>query len=385
MGEAAREATAAPVTERWSLDGGMPEEATFPREELLRAAERVLRGDPRALQYEGAGGPGELRRRLAEYLAGRGLEVEPSSLLVTAGASEALDLLGRALLGPGAVVWLQELTWFGALRLFGRAAGARLEPLPMDAGGLDLEALERRLEEAEAGRRPRPAFLYVTLTFQNPTGLTLDEAGRRRLAELARRHDLLVVEDDPYGDLAFSGEPPRPLAAFAPERTVLVGTVSKIVAPGLRIGWLAAPPALLERPAALRPGGETQPFVQELLAAWWREADLPARVAELRATYRRRAEALLAGLERWLGPRGASWRVPGGGFFVWLRLPPGTDARRLRRAAEARGLRYMPGSAFTVDGRDPGGLRLCFTHEPPERLEEAARLLGEALDEAREG
>ncbi|MDI3317147.1 MAG: PLP-dependent aminotransferase family protein [Bacillota bacterium] len=380
---AAGRGATAPAT-GWALDGGLPEEATFPREELARAAARVLEGDPRALQYGGGDGPRRLRQQVALHLARRGLCVEPERILVTAGAAEALDLAARALLAPDRPVWLQELTWFGALRIFGRNAGGRLEALPMDGEGLDLDALERALREVESGLRQRPAFLYLTTTFQNPTGRTLGEPARRRLADLARRHDLLMLEDDPYGDLAFDGEPPLPLAALAPERTILVGTVSKIVAPGLRIGWAVAEPQLLGRLAALRPGGETQPFVQELLAAWWEEADLPGRVAALRRTYRARRDALLAGLERWLAPRGASWEVPAGGFFVWLRLPVGVDAVRLQALAEARGLRYAAGRAFTVDGHEPGAIRLCFTHEREERLEEAAGVLGEVLDRARE-
>jgi 2-aminoadipate transaminase len=360
-----------------SLAGGLPDPAGFPVAQLADAVASLLVDSPRrALQY----GPTEGDRTLRELLADRhtartGRPTSPDQVLVTSGSQQGLDLLARILADPGDTVVVEDPAYLGALTAFA-AAGLAVEGVPVGATGLDLDTLGTLLH----GRLIPPAFLYTVPTFQNPSGATLPEAGRRALAALADHHDLLVVEDDPYGALHHDGPPPAPLAAHS-ERAVSLGTVSKTLAPGLRVGWLIGPEWLVRAAARAKQAVDLhtsslgQAVAATLLAD---DAHHETHLAAVRATYATRARALVAALRTTFGDR-VEVDPPQGGMFVWARLP-GVDTRALLPVAVEEGTAFVPGDAFAVARSANDRLRLSFATTDEAGLVEAVARLGRAVD-----
>jgi DNA-binding transcriptional MocR family regulator len=275
------------------------------------------------------------------------------------------------LLDPGDVVLVENPSYLAALQCFG-FAGARLVPVPCDEDGLEVEALPALIAEHA------PKFLYVVPTFQNPTGRTLPAARRARLAEIAAEHGLWIVEDDPYGELRYDGEPLAPIGAQpgAADRTVTIASLSKVLAPGLRIGWLRAPDTILRPLAIAKQAADLHTSTVDQVAARTslEAGDLDAHVAGLCGEYRRRRDALLAGLAGAL-PAGSTFNRPDGGMFVWARLPDGWDAAELLRAALQHDVAFVPGYPFFALAPDHRTLRLSFTtHVPAEIAEGLTRL-----------
>jgi 2-aminoadipate transaminase len=290
---------------------------------------------------------------------------------VTTGSQQALGLIAAALLDPGDVVIVENPSYLAALQCFG-FAGATLVPAPCDDDGLDPEALPA-LIAAHA-----PKFLYVVPTFQNPTGRTLPAARRARLAEIAAEHGLWIIEDDPYGELRYDGQPLAPIGAQpgAGDRTVMISSLSKVLAPGLRIGWLRAPEALLGPLTVAKQAADLHTSTVDQIAARTalELADLDTHIAGVCGEYRRRRDALLDGLAGAL-PAGSTFNRPDGGMFVWARLPPGWDAARLLRTALEHNVAFVPGFPFFPLEPDERTLRLSFTtHVPAEIAEGLARL-----------
>ena len=366
-----------------SLAGGLPAAELLPVERVGRAVERVLaeRG-PAALQYGPTDGEAALRALVAP-MPGRADDV-----VITTGSQQSLDLLARVLLDPGDVVAVESPSYLGALSAF-RAAGARLLPVPGDDGGLDTDRLEAALA---AGARPKA--VYVVPEFANPTGATLTSARRRHLAALAERHRFVVIEDDPYGALRFSGPPLAPLAPLADltPMAVRLGTASKILAPGLRVGWallpewLRGPLVRAKQAVDLHTSTLDQLIVAEMLADAVFLAD---HLERLRSVYGRRARALGAALARVGGGRFVV-DPPTGGMFLWAGLAPTLDltADALLPVALDAGVAFVPGSAFLVGGPTRAGepsdgarrLRLCFATLDEDRSAEAVGRLVGAVD-----
>lgn len=357
-----------------SLAGGLPNPATFPVGRLSAAATEVLAADPSAaLQY----GPTEGARPLRELLAARAAR-PVEDVLVTAGSQQALDLVARTLVAPGDPVVLADPAYIGALQAF-RGADAELHAVASDRDGLDVEALADLLHHGL-----RPALVYVVANFDNPTGSTLSGPRRHVLAELADRFGFWIIDDDPYGELRWAGERLPSLAGLT-DRAITLGSASKVLCPGLRVGWLVAPAALARQAAIVKQGADlhtsslSQAVVHRLLA------DGPAMAAHLeslRTTYRAQATALHAALEHELGPQVAVARA-NGGMFLWaeVRTRDGRpiDADALLRVAIDHGTAFVPGSAFAVSGARPGQLRASFATGAPDELAEAARRLGAAV------
>ncbi|MGH2944359.1 MAG: PLP-dependent aminotransferase family protein, partial [Solirubrobacteraceae bacterium] len=323
------------------------------------------------LQYSSTEGDPGLRALLAERFRGRGLAADASEILVTTGSQQALGLIAAVLLDPGDAVLVENPSYLAALQCFG-FAGALLVPVPCDEDGLDPAALPALIAEHA------PKFLYVVPTFQNPTGRTLPAARRARLAEIAADHGLWIVEDDPYGELRYDGEPLAPIGAQpgAADRTVTISSLSKVLAPGLRIGWLRAPDAILRPLTIAKQAADLHTSTVDQLAARTslEAADLDAHIGGLRDEYRRRRDALLDGLAGAL-PDGSTFNRPDGGMFVWARLPPGWDAAQLLRRALAHDVAFVPGYPFFAGEPDERTLRLSFTtHAPAEIAEGLARL-----------
>ena len=365
------------------LGWGHPDPQLLPVEALRRAADRALRRyGPDALAYGRPAGPGPLVelvcRRLAMIDA---RSPTPDEVGVTAGSSQGLDLIATFHTEPGDVVLVEAPTYHLALKIF-RDHGLRVVPVASDGRGLRIGALAEAIRQVRAdGGRPR--LLYTIPTFHNPTGQSLTVSRRRQLVALAAREGILVVEDDAYRELAYDGPAPASLWSLARSGTVIrLGTFSKSIAPGLRVGYMTADAATISRFAdggLLDSGGGISHFTSLVVAEYIRSGDYARRVERLRNAYRARRDRMLRALERALPP-GSSWTRPGGGYFVWITLPAGHDARRLLPAAEQQGVGFIPGDAFF--GGAPGGvesLRLAFSKYPPATLDEAVRRLGRAL------
>ncbi|GAA1269788.1 PLP-dependent aminotransferase family protein [Saccharothrix xinjiangensis] len=349
-----------------SFAGGLPAPELFDVEGLREAfGEAVSR---RSLQYAPTEGNPDLRALVADRLTRRGLPTGFADLLVTTGSQQALTLVATALLEPGAVVAVEEPTYLAALQCF-RLAGARLVPVASDERGVDPDAL------AEVVERERPELLYLVPTFANPTGRTLDVARRRAVAALAERHGLWVVEDDPYGELRYRGEPAPALAAFS-DRVIHLGSFSKVGAPGLRLGWLRAPESIMRTLVIVKQAADlhTSTIDQAAAAAYLKANDLDAHIGRLCEAYRERRDAMIAALPGAV-PAGTRWTDPDGGMFVWLTLPGEVDTGRLVHEALARDVAFVPGAPFYATTPDHSTLRLSFTTTTPEEIAEGMRRL----------
>ncbi|WP_372344553.1 PLP-dependent aminotransferase family protein [Streptomyces sp. KL116D] len=359
--------------------GGLPAPELFDADAVAAAFADVLRGDARrALQYSTTEGEPVLRRALAARTTDRGLPTDADDLLVTTGSQQALSLLATALIEPGDTVLVESPCYLAALQAFG-LAGARLIGVPCDEHGIDPDALDALVAEH------RPKLLYTVPTFQNPTGRTLPADRRAAVAAVAARRGLWIVEDDPYGELRFEGDRVPWIATYedARDRTVLLGSFSKVMAPGLRLGWLRAPKQLRRACAVAKQAADLHtPTVNQLAAArYLATVDLDAHVAKVSKAYGIRRDALLDGLPAAL-PAGSTWNRPEGGMFLWARLPQGAghDATALLSKAVEEKVAYVPGAPFYATAPDPTTLRLCFVTQTPEEIAEGLRRLGRALN-----
>ena len=369
------------ITERpgiVSLAGGLPAAETFPVEALRAATERVLATQGQAaLQYAASEGYGPLREWVAAELAAQGLRCEPSQVLITTGSQQGLDLVGKVLIDPGSVVAVESPTYLGALQAF-----APYEPEFLAVDGDDEGPRPEALPGSSTdGRRAR--FMYVLPNFQNPTGHCLSEARRAALVERALAVGLPLVEDNPYGDLWFEQPPPAPLAARADGRAIYLGSFSKVLAPGLRLGYLVAPaelfPKLLQakQAADLHTPGFNQRIVHEVV----KDGFLQRHVPTIRERYRAQRDAMRGALERHL-PAGCRFHVPTGGMFFWVELPAALDATALLPRAVDAGVAYVPGAPFFAGQARANTLRLSFVTVPLEQIELGLAALGRVLHEA---
>ncbi|MFG2620449.1 PLP-dependent aminotransferase family protein [Streptomyces sp. NPDC048507] len=360
-----------------SFAGGLPAPELFDAPGLRAAYDATLGGPgaARALQYSTTEGVPELRRAVAARLSARGLATTADDLLVTTGSQQGLGLLATALLEPGDTVLVENPTYLAALQCFG-LAGVRVVPVPCDAEGLLPDALAR------ITARERPKLLYTVPTFQNPTGRTLPAGRRAEVARTAARLGLWLVEDDPYGELRYEGTAAPWIAAHpgAEDRTALLGSLSKVMAPGLRLGWLRAPAALRRAAVVAKQAADLHTSTVDQLAAahYLGATGLDAHVARVREAYRERRDALLAGLGGAL-PAGSEWNRPEGGMFVWARLPAGHDAAALLGRAVAHEVAYVPGAPFFAESPDSRTLRLSFTAHTPAEITEGLGRLRRAL------
>jgi DNA-binding transcriptional MocR family regulator len=362
-----------------SFAGGLPAPELFAVPALRAAfAEALADGQAhRALQYSTTEGHPPLREALAARMEARGLPTHPDELLVTTGSQQALGLAASALLDPGDVVLVEDPSYLAALQSFA-LVGARLIPVPAGPDGPDLEAVGALVEEH------RPKLLYVVPTFQNPTGRTISREGRSRLARLAGELGLWLLEDDPYGELRYDGEPLPSLGSFpgAEDRTIAVSSLSKVLAPGLRIGWLRAPAALRRALTVAKQANDlhTSTVDQMAAATVLAAGGMDAHLDRLCSEYRTRRDALLGGLDAALPP-GSQFNEPAGGMFVWARLPDGHDAAVLLEAALRHDVAFVPGAPFFAGAADHATLRLSFTTHPAQEIAEGLRRLGAAVAE----
>lgn len=364
-----------------SLAYGLADPALFPCEELVEATAGVLASDPNgALNY----GPSsaDLTALVTERLRREGVDAHEDQVMIGSGSSQILGLLPYVLIEPGDTLIIEAPTFLGAVARFQRS-GARLIGVPVDAQGMDVDALEDVLRRLNS-EGVRPKFIYTIPTFQNPTGATLSLDRRRRLAALAAEYGVLVVEDDAYVDLRFRGEPLPPIAALDKEGWVLrVGTFSKILAPGLRMGWAHGPKGLIDRLQMFKVEGSSGPFITRLVAQFAAGGRLDAHIAALRANYAAKCDLMAAALRREIPD--ATFVAPDGGFFIWLRLPEGVQASALLPLALRRGADFLAGPRCFADGSGDEFIRLAFSQEAPADIELAIARIGAAIQDLRAG
>jgi 2-aminoadipate transaminase len=365
-----------------SLAGGLPDTSTFPPASFAAQMTRIAQeSSAEALQYGPTEGFAETKECVREVMRAEGMDPDPDDVIVTTGGQQAIDLVAKTLVDPGDVVIAEAPTYPGAVPVFCSYQAETLQ-VPLDDDGMRVDELEPLLDRLAAGRR-RPKFIYSVPSFQNPAGVTMSAQRRRRLVEIARERELLVVEDNPYGLLRYEGEAPDPLYRLeGGDYVIYLGTLSKILSPGIRLGWLCAPPPVMEKivlgkqAADLCTSTLTQYFVREYFAEGsWRDY-----VDDLRGIYRSRRDAMLEALERFL-PRQATWSRPHGGLFCWATLPGYIDTTDLLAKALRENVAFVPGAAAYTDGRGGSAMRLNFSASGEEEIREGIRRIGNVIDE----
>ncbi|HEX2527122.1 MAG TPA: PLP-dependent aminotransferase family protein [Geminicoccus sp.] len=351
-----------------SFAGGIPDPALFPKEAFARAYAAIFADAQRsaaALQYSVSEGHPDLRSWIAEHMAGLGVPCGPENILVTSGSQQALDFIGKLMLSPGDTILATTPTYLGALQAFSayEPSYQRIEP---EHGNETPE----HLMNCAASSGGRPKLLYIVPDFANPTGITLDAEARSRLIDLADATGALVVEDAAYSQLRYEGEPIAPLTAMAIERaggieqarSVYCGTFSKTLAPGLRVGWVAGPRAIIEKLVLIKQAGDLHSgTLDQAVMCDVAAASFADQLPILRTTYRKRRDAMIGALEAF-APDGVHWAKPAGGLFVWVTLPDKVDTRLLLpRALDEAQVAYVPGPAFFFDGRGQNTMRLSFS------------------------
>lgn len=362
-----------------SLAGGMPYIGGLPLEEIGEMMRRlVVEQGETALQYGSGQGHEALREHITHVMALEGIHAHPDDVVVTTGSQQALDLVSTVFIDPGDVIVAEAPSYVGALGVF-RAHEADVVHVPMDAEGLIPERLDETLATLKAAGK-RVKFLYTVPNYHNPGGVTLSLERRPRVLEICRRHGVLILEDNPYGLLGFDHEPLPAMRSMDDEGVIYLGSFSKTFAPGFRVGWAVAPHAVREKlvlaseSAILCPSHASQLAI----ASYLDHHDWQGQIKKFREQYRERRDAMVSALDEMMPS--ASWNVPDGGFYVWVKLPEGLDAKQmLPRAVTAR-VAYVPGTAFFYDGTGADHMRLSFCYPTPERIREGVRRLAGVVD-----
>jgi len=364
-----------------SLAGGLPDTSTFPAESYARLMASVAdQACARALQYGPTEGLASVRECITRVMAAEGTQVSAENVMVTTGGQQAIDLVTKILIDPGDVIIAEGPSYPGALPTF-CSYQADVIQVEVDADGMRIDALQEALERLDReGRRPK--FVYTIPNFHNPAGVTMSLPRRRGLIEIARERGLVILEDNPYGLLRFEGEPLPSLHSLAPELVLYAGTFSKILSPGTRIGWLVAPPPVLDKlvlgkgATDLCSSSITQFFVAEHFAtAPWRDY-----VRELVGIYRRRRDVMIGALAEYMPPE-TTWTHPHGGLFIWVTLPDYIDTSDLLARAVEHRVAFVPGRAAYIDGRGGSSMRLNFSGVKEDEIHEGVRRLGDIVDE----
>ena len=365
-----------------SLAGGLPDTTTFPAEDFSALMARVGVDDSaRALQYGPTEGLEEVKGPIAEVMAAEGMDVESDDLLVTTGGQQVIDLVCKTLIDPGDVIIAEAPTYPGAVPVF-VSYQADVVQIEMDENGMRIDVLEAELARLDAlGRTPK--FIYTVPSFQNPAGVTMSLERRRRLVEIARRRELLVLEDNPYGMLRYEGEPlPTLYSLDGGEYVIYLGTFSKILSPGLRLGWCAAPRPVLDKLNLGKGAADlcSSPLSQLFVRRYFDERDWLEHVRRQTAVYRRRRDIMLEALAEHF-PREATWTRPQGGLFIWAKLPDYIDTTDLLARALREHVAFVPGRAAYLDGRGGSEMRLNFSGVDDDAIREGIRRIGEVVRE----
>ncbi len=371
-----------------SFGGGLPAPEVFPIEEIAAATQKVLRErGAQALQYGTTEGDPSLREFIANYVSEGKVAISPDNVLITSGSQQALDMLGKVFLDEGDTVLVDSPTYMGALQAWS-AYGARYQVVPTDGDSVVVEELEALLKS-------RPKWIYVMPNFQNPTGLTLSLKRRQQLVEITNRHGIPLIEDDPYVQLRFEGEPLPSLIQLAGQlqapgdkgmqsNVIYLGTFSKILAPGLRLGWIVAPAEVIAKMILAKQGMDLQSATfNQALAAELVQADfLPRHIQTIRRVYQERRDVMLHAMQEHF-PEDVSWTRPEGGMFLWVTMPEGVDTEALLGEAMANKVAFVPGTSFFPLSARKNTMRLNFSNARPEQIREGIARLGRVFESAK--
>jgi 2-aminoadipate transaminase len=359
-----------------SFAGGLPSPRTFPVQAFAAACEAVLRTDgAAALQYAASEGLPALREWIAGQLP---WDVSPDQVLITTGSQQGLDLVAKVLIDEGSTVLVETPTYLGALQAF----------TPMEPKIVSVDSDDEGIDVADLAKKaPGARFLYVLPNFQNPTGRTMSEARRQALVDAAQAAGLPVIEDNPYGDLWFDQPPPKPLTARNPEGCIYLGSFSKVLAPGLRLGYVVAPKAIMPKLLQAKQAADlhSPTFNQRMVAEVLKDGFIDRHVPTIRALYKHQCEVMLDALKKDMAGLDVQWNSPVGGMFLWARLPEGVDAVDLLPKAVDKGVAFVPGAAFYADQGDPRTMRLSFVTASEEQIRIGIQALADAIREAVKG
>ncbi|MGO4595826.1 PLP-dependent aminotransferase family protein [Leifsonia sp. 2TAF2] len=362
-----------------SLAGGMPFVSALPQDLVVGAMDRVMRERGAvALQYGSGQGVPALREQILEVMALEGISGSADDVVVTTGSQHALELFSKLFIDPGDVVLAEGPSYVTAMVIF-KSYQAEVDHVPMDEHGLIPEALREHIARLKsAGRRVK--FLYTVPTFHNPAGVTLTWERRLEILEIARQNDILVLEDNPYGLLYFEDKPPAAMRSVEKDGVVYLGTFSKTLAPGFRVGWALAPHAIREKLILANEAAVLSPssFSQLVISEYLQDADWRAQIDTFRGVYRERKEAMISALEEYLPE--LRWTDPNGGFYVWLTLPKHLDSKAMLPRAVTELVAYTPGTAFFADGSGAQNIRLSFCYPTPENIKVGVRRLANVLN-----
>jgi len=362
-----------------SFAGGMPHPRSFPVREITQAMEEVFEQSEVSFQYGPSEGLWDLREEISKLMKEREMEVHPEEILITDGAQQGLDLLGKIFINPGETIITEGPSYVGALNAF-LSYEARVVSVSMDEEGVQPEVLEKTLVALEKeGRKPK--FVYLIPSYQNPTGLSLSLKRRKEVVEIVEKHQVLLVEDDAYGYLSFSTVS-TPTLKKLKEDTIYLNTFSKIFSPGMRIGWLTAPKPILEKFSKAKEAENLcpSPFTQKVLLAYLKRFDLKEQTRKVASMYRERCQAMLQALEEFF-PAEAVWTRPEGGLFIWVTLPEYFDTTEMLAKALEEKVAYIPGEAFYADGQGKNSMRLNFSYSEFEVIWEGIKRLSKVVRE----
>ena len=363
-----------------SFAGGLPSPLTFPIDAMREASERVLRNDGKAaLQYAASEGYAPLREWVAQDLLKQGMKISPDQVLITTGSQQGLDLVAKILIDAGSRILVETPTYLGALQAF-----TPMEPVAVSVNSDDhgVDPADLRAKVGTGADKAR--FVYLLPNFQNPTGRTMTEERRAAVAQVAVECGLPIIEDNPYGDLWFDAPPAPSLSSRHPEGSVYLGSFSKILAPGLRLGYLVAPKALYPKLLQAKQAADlhTPSFNQRVVAEVLKDGFIDRHVPTIRALYKQQCEAMLAALDREMAGLGLSWNRPVGGMFLWVQLPQGLKAIPLLDKAVEKGVAFVPGSAFYAGAANENTLRLSFVTATVDQINTGMAALAAAIRES---
>ena len=363
-----------------SFAGGLPSPQTFPIDAMREASERVLRDDGKAaLQYAASEGYAPLREWVAKDLLKQGMHVSPDQVLITTGSQQGLDLVAKILIDAGSRILVETPTYLGALQAF-----TPMEPIAVGVNSDDhgVDPADLRAKVGVGADKAR--FVYLLPNFQNPTGRTMTEERRAAVGQVAIETGLPIIEDNPYGDLWFDAPPAPSLSSRHPEGSVYLGSFSKILAPGLRLGYLVAPTSLYPKLLQAKQAADlhTPSFNQRVVAEVLKDGFIERHVPTIRALYKQQCEAMLAALDREMAGLGLTWNRPVGGMFLWVQLPKGLQAIPLLAKAVEKGVAFVPGSAFYAEGADESTLRLSFVTATVDQINTGMAALAAAIRES---
>ncbi len=359
------------------LAGGLPAPESFPVDVFKAACNTVLdEVGAQALQYGTTEGYKPLRQCLAERMRNlKGVACGSDNILLTSGSQQALEMVGKMFIDYGDVIVMESPSYLGAIQAFDLYA-PRYVTVPMDEHGIIIEELERVIQIIT------PKFIYTVPTFQNPSGRTMSADRRQRLMALAEHYDLIIVEDDPYGELRYTGEAVPPIKAFdTTGRVIYLSTFSKILSPGIRLAWVTASEEFIRKLALIKQATDlcTSTFIQYAAYEYMQSGIVEQHIEKIRSMYRVRMEAMLGALDKYFPKEGVSWTHPEGGMFLWVTLPDAVDVEDLLKEAVANKVAFVPGTSFYVDGRPHSTMRLNFSNATPEMIDEGIRRLSEIV------